>query len=390
MNHILKIAKRELIGIVRDRRALINMILMPMFLIPVLMYLPSFLAKSAIDKVGNQTQKVAMSGVPEKLLVILKKSGLEQVESKNFSDDVMNQVIQGALSCEGKHCVVYGRLASQGDSMVAVEKIKGALGQYKEQLVAEKLKALNVPQSTLEPITFETKDASKKEEKAAGFLAFLIPYMLMIYSLTGAMSIATDSTAGEKEKGTLEALLVAPVTMPRVLAGKVLAVLVGAMISSSSAFIGLVLGGTIFKLFMPKPIGSENGFSLGGQIDVSAGGYFAILVTLVLFAMFLSALLVAIGMYARTFREAQTMMVPITLIMIVPYVMLSMKELLQIGDWIYFVPFANAMFLIDDLIKGSAQWVPMLLTWAMTILAALASLWFAYRNFSREEIIFRN
>ncbi|MEI2421595.1 ABC transporter permease subunit, partial [Arthrospira platensis SPKY2] len=101
-----------------------------------------------------------------------------------------------------------------------------------------------VDPGVLEPITVVARDASTEAERSSGQLAWLIPFFIAIWTLTGGQMTAIDATAGEKERGTLEVLLVAPVRRAEVVFGKFLAVVLFGLSAAVMAIVGFILGGT--------------------------------------------------------------------------------------------------------------------------------------------------
>lgn len=200
--------------------------------------------------------------------------------------------------------------------------------------------------------------------------------------------MAIDATAGEKEKGTLEALLSAPVPVFQIVLGKALAVLTVALAAAFAGVAGIVLGGTVMRSLVPQEI--LGGSPLGGGLSLGPAGYLALLLTAVLFAAMMVSVQLSLGVYARTFKEAQSYMAPLLLVFIVPLLLLQFSDFLTQQSWYYLVPAFNVMLLLDGLVKGSAEQGQATLTWLSTLMYAALALGLAVRNFRREEVVFRN
>lgn len=216
----------------------------------------------------------------------------------------------------------------------------------------------------------------------------MIPYFLVIFILNGGQAVAIDATAGEKEKGTLEALLSAPVPVLQIVLGKALAVLMVALAAALAGVAGIVLGGTVMRSFIPKEMLGDS--SLGGGLSLEPAGYAALLLTAVLFAALMVSVQLSLGVYARTFKEAQSYMAPLLFLFIIPLLMLQFSDFLTQQSWYYLVPAFNVMLLLDGLVKGSAESWQITLTWLSTLVYAALALGIAVRNFRREEVVFRN
>lgn len=396
MNEILIIARKELLSVVRDRGAFLAALLVPLLVMPLAMFGPILLLGKVAQSTQQGVQKVGVVGVPEPVLLELKKARLEPVPVSDQLLAVRDNQVQAALVFQDGTFTLYGRLsrgnASQG--ALVVDKVEKALGVYKDQLVEQRLAARGIGTEVLEPFRVEIVDASKPQEQAAGVLAFLIPYLLVVFILTGGMSVAVDATAGEKEKGTLEALLAAPVPLLPVLLGKGLAVLVMALLTGLSAFMGFLLSSTVVRSYFASQIESlQRGgtqFQLGGTLLLQPLDYLAVALTVLVFAFFIIALMISLGIYARTYKEAQNYMSPLMLIMLLPLILLQFTEFIKLQPWYFALPLINSPLALNEIIKGAATPTQVGITLASTLLYAGLALYLAYRNFQREDVVFRN
>lgn len=395
MNEALIIARKELLSVFRERRVLFTTLVLPILIMPLLMFGPILLFGRAVQQTQETVQQVGVLGVPAEVLEELRKAKLEPVQTANPQEAVQNREVQAALVFEGGNYILYGRLSGgTTQSALVVEKVQGALRAYKERVVADRLQARGIGIELLEPFRLEVKDASREEERAAGLFAFLIPYFLVVFIQTGGMPLAVDATAGEKEKGTLEALLAAPVPLIQVLLGKGLAVFVMSLISTLAAITGLLLGGGILRnLFAAQLQAVPNGnlaAQLGGALALDPLGYLSIALTSVLFALLVIAIMISLGLYARTFKEAQSYMSPLMLVMLIPILFLQFSDFLKLQHWYFALPFVNVVLALDSIVKGAASAPQLATTWASTLVYAGLALYLAYRSFQREDVVFRN
>ncbi|GIW26270.1 ABC transporter permease [Meiothermus sp.] len=395
MNEVFIIARKELLSVVRERRVLFTTLVLPIFVMPLLMFGPILLLGNAARQTQESVQKVGVVGVPAEVLAQLKKAKVEPIEIANPQEAVQNREVQAALVYENGNYILYGRLSGGAtQSALVVEKVQSALRAYKDQVVAERLRARGIGPEVLEPFRLETKDASREQERAAGLFAFLIPYFLVLFIQMGGMSVAVDATAGEKEKGTLEALLAAPVPLIQILLGKGLAVFVMSLLSTLAAMTGLLLSGGVLRNFFAAQFRAaqrgENAPQLGGALALEPLGYLSILVTAVLFALLIIALMISLGLYARSYKEAQSYMSPLMLVMLVPILFLQFSDFLKLQDWFFALPFVNVVLALDAIVKGSATATQLGLSWLTTVVFAGLALYLAYRNFQREDVVFRN
>lgn len=180
----------------------------------------------------------------------------------------------------------------------------------------------------------------------------------------------------------------------QILLGKGLAVFVMSLLSTLAAITGLLLGGAVFRNLFAAQLRAvqdgERSAQLGGGLALDPLGYLSMLLTAVLFALFIIAIMISLGLYARSFKEAQSYMSPLMLVMIIPILFLQFSDFLKLQDWYFALPLVNVVLALDALVKGSASAMQLVITWLSTLLFAGMALYLAYRNFQREDVVFRN
>jgi sodium transport system permease protein len=203
--------------------------------------------------------------------------------------------------------------------------------------------------------------------------------------------VAVDATAGEKEKGTLEALLMAPVPLWHLALGKTLATVAMALLSGISGLVGLASGRALAAEFGGR-LFTETGqtLELGGQLILDGTSFLALFLSAFLLALFMGAVMVSLGLFARSFKEAQSYMAPLQLLVLLPLIFLQFRGFFELQTWHHLVPLFNVALLMDALLKGSASPLQAGLTWGSTLVYAGLALLVAVRVFSREEVVFRN
>lgn len=389
MNAIVRIYIKEMLSVLRERRVLFTTLVLPILLMPLLMYGPLLFFGNAARQTQAKVQKVGVQGVPPAAIEALRVARLEPVPTATPEADVREQRFQAAVRLRGGTFTIYGRLSGATQSSLVVSKVETALRNYKDGLVAQALQAKGLSTEVLEPVRITTQDASRVQERAAGIFAFLIPYFLVIFILNGGQAVAIDSTAGEKEKGTLEALLAAPVPLAQIVIGKALATLTVALAAALAGVTGILLGGTVVRGLFAGLLQGQNA-NLGGGLSLEPWAYGALLVTSILFAALMVSVQLSLGVYARSFKEAQSYMAPLLLVFIVPLLLLQFSDFLTQQPWFYLIPAFNVMLLLDGLVKGSAQSWQISLTWVSTLAYAWLAMGLAVRSFRREDVVFRN
>ncbi len=231
---------------------------------------------------------------------------------------------------------------------------------------------------TINPIVI-AKDANAPPSTKAFSLASLIPLILVLMTVTGAVYPAIDLTAGERERGTLETLMAAPVPRLSILLAKFFAVWTVAIFTALLNLIGMAI--TIWTFQFEAILLGDGGFSLPVILKIFG--------LLILFAAFFSAVLLAVTSFARSFKEAQAYLIPIILLSMGPGLLAMNPSLTLNGVWAI-VPMVNVLLLGRDVISQQVELPPAIFAVASTILYALCAIRFAAQRFGADNILYAN
>ncbi|MCX7848830.1 ABC transporter permease [Thermus sp.] len=392
MKRVYRVFWKEMVQVFRDRKLVLSTLVLPVLLMPVFMFGPSLLLDRLLRETEQKRQEVAVAGLPEEALQALAKANLSPVPVPDPEAAVREGNYPVGLRYQGGTYRVFARLGSGlTEGQVAAGKVQAALQALKEAKVAEALARKGVPVEALTPFQVEVVDASPEREKAGGLLGFLLPFFLVVFILSGGQVVAVDATAGEKEKGTLEALLMTPVPLWQLALGKTLATVAMALLSGVAGLLGLALGGALAtRLGGGLLLETGQVMALGGRVVLDGGSFLALFLSAFLLALFMGAVMVSLGLYARSFKEAQSYMAPLQLLALLPLLLLQFRDFLELETWHHLLPLFNVALLMDALLKGSATPWQAGLTWGSTLVYGALALLFAVRVFAREEVVFRN
>ena len=259
-------------------------------------------------------------------------------------------------------------------------------GQDALEYVEERLQAINdaflraildqIDRAAQPPVTM-TQRSVRGESAPAISLAALAPLILILMTVTGAVYPAIDLTAGERERGTLEALISSPAPRYELLLGKYVAVLTVAVLTAVANFGAMI--GTLYSIGMDKLL-------LGNQ-GVQPVVFLQLFGLLVLFAGFFSAVLLIVTSFARSFKEAQAYLIPLMLLSLSPGIF-SLLPGIELSAGLAVTPLINIVLLARDLLDGRAH--PGLAATAIlsTLLYAIAALACAARVFGTDAMLY--
>jgi sodium transport system permease protein len=409
LEFVLKVVWKELLSTWRDSRTLRATILLPLIMNPlILLGLPLLIGNTRSGE-AEKRQIVGVIGLErmplelKKLLEsdssdgkgVMLKTVTDATKSVQDGEVEASLVLTKALPTQaGGSSVpieVHVKLSSQ-KSQVVLGKINNAIEVFANQLVTKKLASLGLSEKTLHPVVAQTISADTVAEKASGIFAFFIPLLLLQAILGGGQSTAIDSTAGEKERGSLEALLVTPISRFEVVVGKAFSVTVFSLLAATLSVLSLLVTGFLSKNVLPMFMksGSEIAALFGGSIALDAQGYVILLLISLTIAAMLSALMLNICIYAKSFKEAQTYLVPLTLVISFGSIGLQFADFLQRTTALYLIPLIGSMISILDLVKGKSDLGNALIVVMTNLVFTAVFVALALRSFRREQVLFRN
>jgi sodium transport system permease protein len=257
------------------------------------------------------------------------------------------------------------------------------LGQYSAAQAAAALHQRGIDPGILTPVRIVGHPLSSPIQAASNaFLSFFLPYILITMILTGGFSAALDSSAGERERRTLESLLLTPAPRSRILLGKIGAIttisLVAAVAAIGSMFVALSL------ISLPQDSGI-------GHITLSPVAVPVMVWVAILIAVSFSAVTLALGTLAKTFRQGQAYVTPLYFITIFPASIILFIPDFNPSLAYYLIPILNAVLVLRDAIVHNAVEWPTLAVTSISLVATGALAWYAaLRLFTREALLTRS
>lgn len=272
-------------------------------------------------------------------------------------------------------------------SQVAHTRVTSILGRWRDAMIAGNLKQKNLPVTAVAPFDLANTDVAEPVQARAAIWSKVLPFVLLVWALTGAFYPAVDLCAGEKERGTLETLLSSPAKRSEIVWGKLLTVMTFSMATSLLNLASMGVTGTFIAAQLEKMASSPLPMHIGPPPLVAI--FWLVLALVPISAMF-SALSLAIAAFARSSKEGQYYLLPLLMISL-PLMMLALLPNSQLDVGTAMIPLTGMMLLLRSLIEGqlleAAKYLP--------IVAGVTSLscWFAIRwaidQFNNESVLFR-
>ncbi len=397
-----EIYKKEFIELARDKRTLIFTILLPTFIMPVLFGGVIFISAKMVKKAQEEVLTYTIINeqyLPELAEIIAKEDKFKRLEIENeanIKELIQNEKLKFAIVFsegmkanlqEGKQVSFELHFNNASVTNRIYQRVKKIVNEYSEEHQKALLKELNLSEEQFSGLTKpiivnEVNTADKREDFGEKFGGFL-PYILLIITLTGAMYPALDLGVGEKERGTLETLLLTPISRTRVVLAKFWVIFTTGFLSVFMTLLSLIIWGIVFGQVMAF----EAMKKLSGLIDF--GDVLLMFVMLTPVAAIFASLLLCASIYAKNFKEAQNYMSPIMMFSFVPIIFSLLPGVKLDATWAW-VPITNVALAIKELLKGTIDYGMMGIIFLSTTILAGILLYFSILWFNRESVLFRS
>ncbi len=395
---IFSLYKKEILDVLRDKKTLVVMILVPLFLYPGMMLLSLFLMGQINKESLEKTYEVGVCkdeyATEIKELLTDETDEFEYLfhvkEYTNASDmktdleeGVLNSYIDVTLE-EAVPTFEISYIASKNDSSTAASYIEDIFVSYKDEVRKETMeKLLPNAEQVLNPLWIKRVNVDSTEASLGSAIGMFLPMILITSILLGAIYPAIDVTAGERERGTLETLMTIPVRISEVMTGKFLAVATIAVFSAilnlgSMMLVGLYMFDS-FKLML----GAD--FTL--DVTDFIPSVLVLLTALPVFALFVSAVCLCVCIFAKSFKEANNYSTPILLVFmfgamagILPNIELNLTTAL--------IPIVNITLLIKSVFVLRFDWTAIIIVMVSSIIYSIISILVMSKLFSSEAVLF--
>ena len=391
--------RKEMTDSLRDRRTLISMIVVPILLMPLMTIGISVVSIRTMREAQKEIPRVMILGGEDSPLLVesLKKvSTLEFVpEREDYASEISNKQLRAAVRIPPGFDAAIAKgepsriaiLDYEGElkSEFAARRLESFFQEFRQTTIENRLAARNLPSNFIRPFEVEKQNVAPPEKVGAAFFGGLIPYMVILLCMTGAMYPAMDLPAGEKERGTMETILTSPVSRTHLVLGKFLTVLTA---SISTAALSVLSMGLSFRY--SKNLLGDVPPELGAQLHLhlAPSAVAAVFAMVLPVAVLFSAALLAIALFAKSYKEAQSYISPLMIVVILPAVA-SLLPGVELNTRLALIPILNTSLVSKEIVSGTYHWNYIALIFASSCVYAAVALFTAVKLFQREDVLFR-
>lgn len=392
--------RKELIDFLRDRRTIKSMIIVPIFIFPVVTIGMSYVSYHFISQAQHEIPRTMILGGEDSPRLMAKLRQFKQIDLVpaygDYTTELLHKKIRAAVSIPPH----FDDLLQRGDqvhvsihytkeeisSQFAADTIAKFFNDLRDETARSTLVTHNLPATFLESIVVDEDNVTPLELAAGSVIARLLPYLIIVLCLNGATTPAIDLTAGEKERGTMETILCSPVSRTDLVLGKFLLVFTASFTTALFAISSM----SLCSIYAQKLVGAGNASGLASGLHpvVAVRATAAVFAMVLPLSVFFSAALLALALFARTFREAQSYVSPLMLVVVLmagtsflPGVELNLRT--------SFIPILNTSLVSREILAGTYHWGFIVMVFATSCVYASVAMSYAVRLFNDEKVLFR-
>ncbi|MFZ9658789.1 MAG: ABC transporter permease subunit [Crocinitomicaceae bacterium] len=388
---IFRIFRKELLDTLRDRRTLMTMLVIPILVFPITLNVFVEISKSFEEDEQQKTLKVGVFGtnsqqLKQQLQLLPESLGKKTVviysDSLKLDKDVKAQSIDLGLyhhySTDQKTLILDWQFdATEIGRQERAEAFNAAIESIEQQ---KRLKALGIRIQEIEPVKANYKNCASNEKMVGKLAGGFLPYIFIAFGFIGCMYPAIDLFTGEKERGTIETLLTTPVARWKILLGKMMVVVLSGMLAASCSLLGLFISIEFLDLGADKELLNVIHSILTVPFVLSM---LSLLLPLVIF---FAGVMIPIAVYAKSFKEAQSIITPLNIVMVLP-AMIGFFPGIELNLKTAFIPVVNVVLATKELIAGTLGLGYFVCVFGVMCSMAFLAILLSYRQFGKEQNI---
>lgn len=388
----------EIRAALRERNIVVYSLLIPAILYPFLIWLTWTAASFVSGQSEGTTSRIVAIAAPEHAAVIRELEDDPDLEVRSPPGGEAEAAIASVRSGEADAAVIVEppegppgeadpavRIlydSSKERSVVARERAGDAALRYREKRITREGEARGVPQAALEPLRVDLKNEASSREMGAFLLKLVVPLLLLVMTAMGCFYPAVDTTAGERERSTWETLMATGASRTSIIVAKYLYVATFGCAAGLLNLTGMFV--SMGAIFASATKTSSSGAELRVGIPLSAAPI--MILSAILIALFVSAVMMILASFARTFKEGQAMITPFYLAIALP-AMLLQSPAVELTPAIACIPLANVTMMFREALAGTYKGPLVALTLAVQAVAIALALLFAGKLARFEDLL---
>lgn len=396
------IFNKEILDILRDRRTIFSAFVLPLILYPILFIgLSALISRQEVmleqktstiyihDEIEDKYSRIIYDTLTEQgnISVLPQVDVFDEASMlKAIEDQSLQAIVYITRENEESAYPIYRLKVTYNQvdelSQITYRRVSDIMQELEKDLISQRLLDIQVSEDILQAIDIEQDNIAPPERMVGAGVGRILPYILILMAISGGAYIASDLVVGEKERGTLETILVSAAMREELLLGKYMTVMT---ISFASIIVNLV---SLFLSFQYVMTTMASGSAIAEVISLPFISLLNILILLIPMLMLISAVLLIVSTYSRNVKEANSYLTYIIFLGII-LSMVSMIPGFSLNRGFALIPILNFSLLMRDILIGSFLWDHYIITIVANLILALLSFRLCLSLFKNENIMFR-
>ncbi|MBO5209451.1 MAG: CPBP family intramembrane metalloprotease [Lachnospiraceae bacterium] len=397
------LVKKEILDVFRDKKTVIMMLVVPVLLYPLIFIGAMAISSMISSNMEKQTYRIAVEA--EDNGAFLQKLEQANEESQDSDEESTYELVlvdadsigdyEEALNAEEIDVYISGQmqdgkmqydayyLSSITNSSYAESIVMDLFEEYREDLTEEKIVEAGLDvHEILEPVSYVGEDIASSEQSLGNIMGSILPFMLIVSLLMGTMYPAIDTTAGERERGTLETILTLPVTNRQLIVSKFLTV---ALIGIISALLNILsMGGIAVYMYQIMDLQTE---TQAFDVMQFVPAILVCILAIFAFSLFISAITMCVTAFAKSYKEANNYITPLMLVvMFVGYI--GFIPNIEFNHTMAMMPVANICLLIKNMLVFKIDYTLIAVVLISNVAYALFAILFLSKIYDSEAVLF--
>lgn len=390
---IFTIFKKELKDTLRDRRTLIMMLVIPVAIFPIILSLFVTVSESFSKEAAEKTIEIGVVGEPDNYVIKQLAMLPEELGKKNIVVYKDTVELKAAIKVDSAQIGIYP--SPDFDNSMELKKPAGVtvffnatdlgmkdraeayLGTIESIAKQERYLDLKINEEEIRPLEINYSNVASSKEMIGKLAGGFLPYIFIAFGFIGCMYPAIDLFTGEKERGTIETLLTTPVARWQILFGKMGVVVLSGLLAATFALLGLFISIEVMDIVKdPEILNVIHGVLSAKFILMLFGLLFPLTV-------FFAGMMIPIAVYAKSFKEAQSIITPLNILVVLP-AMVGFFPGIELNIVTACIPIVNIVLATKELIAGTLDAGLLALSFAVMISLAVLAVFVSYKRFDKE------
>lgn len=390
---IFTIFKKELKDTLRDRRTLMMMLVIPILIFPVIMNIFVSISSSFQKEAATKKIRIGMVGKPnnyleKELKEIPEMMGAKEIiyykDTNAMLKDLKSDTLQlGSYIADDFEAYLESKKPApivfyyNATDMGMMERAESYMSIIETKAQQKRYDELQIDQFKIKPIETFYRNIASDKEMVGKFAGGILPYMFIAFCFLGCMYPAIDLFTGEKERGTIETLLTTPVARWQILFGKMGVVVLSGLTAASCSLLGLFISIEVLDVVDNKEI-------LDIIHSILSPAFILMLYGLLIpLTVFFAGVMIPIAVYAKSFKEAQSIITPLNIVMVLP-AMVGFFPGVELNTITACIPVVNVVLATKELIAGTLEIGLVALSFSVMVSLAVVAVFISYKRFDKE------